>query len=210
MHIRGKLHSRILEGGNIQRLTQAVIPKEAGTQQLIRARIRNNAALVYQYYTVHIPMQHVLYAVLDYYYGGFRALVYIVDKLYGRLACGGVKVCKGLVKEQHRYVIHQHSRKGHPLLLPAGKLVRGVGKHIQHINFLCCLLHPLQHCLVGCAVVFHGKGYVLCHRKPHKLGIRILQYGADGFGYFKQRHILCLFAVYLKAAGYLADVGKGN
>ena len=115
-----------IENCQVQRLPDAVFGQHMGGQQLVRAQVSQNSTLIDQDDAVHIAPQHILQPVLNDQHGGIGLVLDLVDQLNGLLAGGRVQAGKGFIKHQNFNLIHHNARQADALLLPAGKLMRGM------------------------------------------------------------------------------------
>ena len=132
----------------------------------------------------------------------------LVDQLNGLLAGGRVQAGKGFIKHQNFNLIHHNARQADALLLPAGKLMRGMVQAVFNAHQLCGMAGDLVHFLLGNTAVFQRKGNVLAHRQANELAVRILQHRAHMGRKLKNAAVGRIHTVYRQAAGAFAGVGK--
>ena len=201
-------NARIAHGRQVQRLPDAVFGQHMGGQQLVRAQVSQNSTLIDQDDAVHIAPQHILQPVLNDQHGGIGLVLDLVDQLNGLLAGGRVQAGKGFIKHQNFNLIHHNARQADALLLPAGKLMRGMVQAVFNAHQLCGMAGDLVHFLLGNTAVFQRKGNVLAHRQANELAVRILQHRAHMGRKLKNAAVGRIHTVYRQAAGAFAGVGK--
>ena len=198
-------NARIAHGRQVQRLPDAVFGQHMGGQQLVRAQVSQNSTLIDQDDAVHTAPQHILQPVLNDQHGSIGLVLDLIDQLNGLLAGGRVQAGKGFIKHQNFNLIHHNARQADALLLPAGKLMRGMVQAFFNAHQLCGMAGDLVHFLLGNTAVFQRKGDVLPHRQADELAVRVLQHRAD---VAKNAAVGRIHTVYRQAAGAFAGVRK--
>ena len=206
--VRSDIHPGIAQSRDIQRLPDAVFRQQTAREQLVRAQVCQNGAVVHQHDAVHVPPKHILQPMLDDEHCGVRLFLDLVDQLNGLLAGSGVEVGQRLIEEQDLDLIHHHARQAHPLLLPARKLVRCVAEMVLDAHQLGGMAGDGVHLILRGAAVFQCKGNVLAHGQPDELAVRVPQHRAHMGRKLKEAAVRRIHTVYGQGAGARAGVGK--
>ena len=207
-HLRCDGNAGIFQSSQIQRLTNSVLCKQSCRKKFIRCGIRQDPAVIHQNDSVHIPVKHVLQAVLDDHHGSAALPSHILDQLHGSLTGRRIQIRERLVKQQQIHLIHHHARQSDPLLLSAGEIFGCMMQVTFDVNKESGSPDPFVQLRIPHTFILECKCNILRHCQSDKLSVRILEDCTHSLRDLKQTHLLRLPAANHGFPCALTAVGK--